>query len=234
MESIIALSEDDKHALVDLPMQVLDLKADQDVVREGDRPTRCCLILEGFACTFKLTGTGKRQIMSFHIPGDIPDLQSLHLTFLDSSLGTITPCKAGFIQHEHLLDICERHPRIATAFWRATLIDAAIFREWVANIGRREAYARLAHLLCETMTRMKAVGLAEDDSCELPMTQTELGDAMGVSTVHVNRTLQDLRGDNLITLKAGKLRVLDWDALAKAGDFDPNYLHLRDRGSVAA
>ena len=234
MESIIALSDADKRALVNLPMQVMDLKADQDIVREGDRPTRCCVILEGFACTFKHTGLGKRQITSFHIPGDVPDLQSLHLTFLDSSLGTITPCKAGFVQHEHLLDLCERYPRIATAFWRATLIDAAIFREWVANIGQREAYARLAHLLCETVTRMKAVGLVEDDTCELPMTQTELGDAMGVSTVHVNRTMQELRGDNLITLKGGKLRVLDWDGLAEAGDFDPNYLHLRHGKPVAA
>ena len=99
-------------------------------------------------------------------------------------MGTITPCKAGFILHEHLLDICEQHPRVATAFWRTTLIDAAIFREWVANNGQREAYARLAHLLCETVTRMKAVGLVEDESCELPMTQAELGDAMGFSSVH--------------------------------------------------
>jgi CRP-like cAMP-binding protein len=230
LESITVLSDDDKHVLVNLPMQVLDLKADQDIVREGDRPTRCCVILEGFACTFKHTGRGKRQIMNFHIPGDIPDLQSLHLTFLDSSLGTITPCKAGFVQHEHLLHACEQHHRISTAFWRASLVDAAIFREWVMNIGQREAYARLAHLLCETMTRMKAVGLCEDDSCELPMTQTELGDAMGLSTVHINRTLQELRRDKLITLKGGKLRVLDWEGLTKAGDFNPNYLHLRDRG----
>jgi CRP-like cAMP-binding protein len=229
MESIFKLSAAEKHALTSLPMQVSDIKADQDIVREGDRPSRCCVALEGFTCTYKMTRAGKRQIMAFHIPGDIPDLQSLHLTYLDSSVGTLTACKVGFVQHEHLVDAGRRYPALATAFWRATLIDAAIFREWVVNIGSREAYARLAHLLCETVTRMKALGLVEDDSCDLPITQVELGDAMGMSTVHVNRTVQAFRRDKLITLDRGKLRILDWDALAEAGEFDPKYLHLRDR-----
>src|SRR5215207_8227501 len=108
--------------------QAVSLRADQDIVREGDRPTRSCLVLEGFTCIYKLTGEGKRQIMGFQIPGDIPDLQSLHLTVLDTTLGTITPCKVGFIQHEVLRELCERNPRIASAFWRETLIDASIFR----------------------------------------------------------------------------------------------------------
>jgi CRP-like cAMP-binding protein len=207
-------------------MQVMDLRADQDIVREGDRPTRSCALLEGFACTYKITEEGRRQITAFHISGDIPDLQSLHLKVLDTSLGTITPCKVGFIQHESLRDLCERHPRIASALWPQTLIDAAIFREWTTNVGRREAYSRRAHILCEMVVRMRAVGLAQDYTCDLPITQSEFADAAGLSTVHVNRTLQELRGEELIILKGTTLQVLDWDGLTRAGDFDPTYLHL--------
>ena len=226
LESVATLSHDEKCALADLPMQVVEVKTDQEIVREGDRPTRSCLILEGFACTFKHTGDGKRQIMAFHIPGDIPDLQSLHLTVLDSSLGTITPCKVAYIKHEALRDLCARQPGIGSALWRTSLIDASIFREWVTNVGRREAYGRMAHLLCETLVRLTAVGLAEDHACELPITQSELADATGMTTVHVNRTLQDLRADGLISLNAGRLKALDWEGLKRVGDFDPTYLHL--------
>ena len=226
LESIFTLTDEERDALVSLPMQVADLKADQDVVREGDRPSRSFVLLEGFACTYKVTGEGKRQIMAFHISGDLPDLQSLHLKVLDNSVGTITPCKVGFIRHETLHDLCGRYPRITSALWRQTLIDAAVFREWMASIGQREAYSRIAHLLCEMMVRMRSVGLAQDHTCELPITQAELGDALGLSTVHINRVLQELRGDGLIRLAGGTLTVLDWDGLKKAGDFDPTYLHL--------
>jgi CRP-like cAMP-binding protein len=187
------------------------------------------VVLEGFTCMFKLTPKGERQIMAFHIPGDVPDLQSLHLKTLDNSVGTITRCKVGFIQHETLRELCRRHTRIGEALWRETLIDASIFREWMLNIGRREAYSRLAHLLCEMVTRMRAVGLVDDQTCELPITQGELADATGISTVHVNRTLQELRGAGLITLRAGALTVNDWDGLKRAGEFDPTYLHLMRR-----
>jgi CRP-like cAMP-binding protein len=233
LESIFRLSDDERTALANLPMQVTDLRADQDVVREGDRPSRCCLLLEGFTCTYKVTGVGKRQIMAFHIPGDIPDLQSLHLKVLDNTLGTISPCKVGFIQHEVLRGLCERYPRITSAFWRETLVDASIFREWLMNVGRREAINRMAHLFCEMFVRMRAVGLAEDYSCDLPITQSELGDAMGLSTVHVNRTLQELRAANLISLERGRLTVLNWPELKRVGDFDPTYLHL-ERDQAAA
>jgi CRP-like cAMP-binding protein len=233
LESIAELGDAERDALAALPLQVASLRPDQDIVREGDRPSRSCLILEGVSCTYKVTGEGKRQILAFQLAGDVPDLQSVHLQTLDSSLGTITASKVGFIQHETLRDVCERFPRIAAALWRATLIDAAIFREWMTNIGRRQAYARMAHLLCEMVVRMRAVGLAQDHSCDLPMTQNELGDATGISTVHVNRTLQELRGDGLISLKGTLLTVQDWDGLKQAGDFDPTYLHLRNPALAA-
>ena len=141
-------------------MTVRDLRADQDIVRDQDRPSQCCLILTGFACRYKMTPAGKRQIFSFHIPGDIPDMQSIHLRVMDHSLGTLTASKVAFIPHEHVRALNRRCPRIADVFWRDTLIDAAVFREWMAGLGRREAFARIAHLLCELFLRFKAVGLA--------------------------------------------------------------------------
>jgi CRP-like cAMP-binding protein len=226
LESIFSLTGEERQALLDLPMQVSVIKEDQDIVREGDRPTRSFTILSGLTCTYKMTGEGKRQIVAFGIPGDVPDAQSLHLKVLDISVATLTPCSVGFITHEALWQLCMRHPRLAAAFWRETLVEGAIFREWVLNVGRREAYARMAHILCELMVRLRAVGLVEGHACTLPITQTEFADALGISTVHVNRVLQDLRADGLIELKGERLNIPDWEKLKQAGDFDPLYLHL--------
>jgi CRP-like cAMP-binding protein len=233
LESIFTLTDDERHALQQLPMQMVAIRADQDIVREGDRPSRSCLLLSGFACTYKMTKDGKRQIVSFNLPGDVPDLQSLHLKVLDNSIGTISPCSVGFITHEALQDICFRFPRIASAFWRETLIDAAIFREWVMNVGRREAYNRMAHVLCELLTRLRAVGLAEDHTCDLPITQGEFADALGVTPVHVNRVFQQLRAERLIEMKGDRLNILDWDRLKEVGEFDPTYLHLESNQAAA-
>jgi CRP-like cAMP-binding protein len=233
LESIFTLTDDERQALENLPMQVVVIKEGQDIVREGDRPSRSCLLLSGFACVYKVTGDGKRQIVGFSIPGDIPDLQSLHLEVLDTSLGTLTPCRVGFITHEVLRNICERYPRIAAAFWRETLIDAAIFREWVMNVGQREAYNRMAHIFCELLVRLRAVGLAEDHACDLPITQAEFADALGVSTVHVNRVFQEMRANGLIETNGTQVTIPDWETLKRAGDFDPTYLHLK-RDQAAA
>jgi CRP-like cAMP-binding protein len=173
-----------------------------------------------------VTPTGKRQILAFHIAGDIPDLQSAQLEVLDTSLGTLTPARVAFIRHDALNEVCKQHYRIARALWRQTLTDAAIFREWVVNVGRREALNALAHVMCEFVIRMRARGLSDGEECELPITQAELGDAMGISTVHVNRTLQELRARGLIRLQGARLKVLDWDGLKELGEFDPTYLHL--------
>ncbi|KAA2237816.1 Crp/Fnr family transcriptional regulator [Salinarimonas soli] len=207
-------------------MRVQETRADQDIVREGDRPSHCCLLLDGFACRYKFTQTGRRQIFAFHTPGDIPDILTLHLKTMDHSLGTITSCTLAFIAHDHLRDLLRRHPRLTDVFWRDTLIDAAIFREWMLGIGRRSAKTRIAHLFCEMVTRLTAVDLVDGNRSPLPITQTELGDALGLSTVHVNRTLQELRGDALLEWEGGVLTVLDWAGLKQVGEFDPSYLHL--------
>jgi CRP-like cAMP-binding protein len=177
-------------------------------------------------CRYKLTHQGKRQIFSFHLPGDIPDLQSLHISVMDHSLMTLTPSRLAFIPHESLFKVMHRCPRVADLLWRDTLIDAAVFREWMIGLGRRLAETRIAHVLCEILVRMRAVGLANGHTCELPITQAELGDALGLSTVHVNRSLQELRGKGLITLRGNILTVVDFEGLKKAGEFDPTYLHL--------
>src|SRR5215210_1772831 len=140
LRSISPLSEDEKHCLLTLPLHVRSVGPDQDIVREGDRPAHCCLVIEGFACRYKFTHEGKRQIFSFHTPGDIPDLQSLHLKTMDHSLGTLTRCKVAFIPHESIANLTRRCPRVGDILWRETLIDAAVFREWMIGIGRRSAY----------------------------------------------------------------------------------------------
>jgi CRP-like cAMP-binding protein len=229
LESIADLTPEERWAILDLPMRVETLRADQDIVRDGDRPSRCCLVLNGFACRYKMTPDGKRQIMSFHIAGDIPDLQSLHLRVMDHSLGTITPSTVGFINHEDVRGLCHRQPRIGDILWRDTLIDAAIFRQWMIGMGRKQAYERIAHLLRELFVKLKAMGLTDGYTFPLPLTQAELGDALGLSTVHVNRVLQELRGDGLIEAKGASVIIRDWGGLKKAGEFDPTYLHQERR-----
>lgn len=227
LESIAPVSDEERQAIAALPITVRDLRADQDILRDQDRPSQCCVILEGFACRYKLLPGGRRQIVSFHIPGDIPDLQSLHLEIMDHNLGTVVASKVAFIPHETVRLFLRAHPRIADVFWRETLIDAAVFREWVVNVGRREAYGRIAHVLCEVYVRLRAVGLVNGQSYLMPVTQAELGDATGMSTVHVNRTLQELRRDGLIsTPRSGQVVIERWDGLQKAGEFDQTYLHL--------
>ena len=228
LDSIAELSDRDRQALAALPLRLKDLRPDEDVVRDGDVPSVCCLLLDGFMHRYKVLPDGKRQILALHTPGDIPDLQSLFLRHLDHNLAALSPCKVGFIAHEDLRAVMRSSPGLAEALWRDTLIDAAIFRAWITGLGRRSAHGHLAHVLCEVFTRLRAVGLTQDHACSLPFTQAELGDALGLSTVHVNRTLQALRGEGLITLERGRLTILDWKGLAETAQFDPAYLHLRN------
>jgi CRP-like cAMP-binding protein len=151
---------------------------------------------------------------------------------MDHSVGTLIPCKLAFIQHDDLHSLMRDHPRLVGLFWRDTLIDAAMFRQWTLNVGRRQALARTAHLLCELLVRLRTVELVEDHVFDLPLTQIELADALGLSNVHVNRVLQDLRGQGLITLHGKILRVLEWEGLKTAGEFDPTYLHLVKREAL--
>jgi CRP-like cAMP-binding protein len=226
MERMSALSDEEKSAIEDACSRVRTFGPDEDIVHHGERPSDCNLILDGFACRYKLLHEGKRQIMSFQIAGDICDLQSFVLGVMDHHIGTLTRCTVALIPHRTLLEITERYPRVARALWTDTLIEASVFSEWLTSLGRRPAYQRIAHLICEVMVRLDAVGLVDNGSFAWPVTQAEIGDALGLSTVHVNRVLQQLRGDGLITFRGNTLLIHDWDALKKAGDFNPDYLHL--------
>lgn len=226
LESIFALSEAEKQAIKDLPITTTDIKAHQDIVKLGDSPSQCCLVIEGFASIYKDTIEGKRQILALHIPGDMPDLQSLHLQVLDISIASISPCKLGFIQHEDLRRICDNYPRLTAAFWRETLVHASIFREWLVNNGQRVGYARIAHLICELMVRLKAVDLVKENTFGMPVSQAELAEATGMTPVHMNRVLQALRAEGLINAERNYVKVHDWEALKDAGEFEPLYLHI--------
>lgn len=226
LASVFRLTDEEREAIRALPLHVAELSAEQDIVRQGDRPSRCCVVLDGFAAIHKFTGEGKRQILALQIRGDVPDLLSLHLQRLDCGVSALTDCRVGFVRHDAVRELCRQQPRIGDALWRMTLIDAAIFREWATNLGQRDAYSRMAHLLCETLVRLQAVGIGDGRTCPFPFSQAALADMTGITAVHVNRTLQQLRRSGLIELENRALTALDWDGLVEAGDFDPAYLHL--------
>jgi CRP-like cAMP-binding protein len=169
---------------------------------------------------------GKRQIMAFYVPGDIPDLLSLHIDVMDHSLATMVPSKVALIPHDALRRLIEQNPGIGSAFWRDTLIDASMFRESIVNLGSRDAYTRIGHLILEVFKRLKAVRLTDGNSFDFPITQGEIGDATGLSTVHVNRSIMALRAHNLIVLEKGRCTIPDLPRLEEAAMFDPTYLHL--------
>lgn len=227
LQSIARLTDAQREVLSKVPFRRALLQPEQHAVSEGERPTHCCLQLSGLMFRHKITSSGGRQILAFHIPGDIPDLQSLHLETMDHSLAAVVATEVALIRHEDIEELVDRSPGIGSMLWRESLIDAAVFRAWIVAMGQLDSSGRLAHLLCEMFTRMAAVGLTEGRSCNLPLTQVELADALGVSAVHVNRTLQDLRRSKLIQFEGGRLTILDWAALVHLADFNPQYLQLR-------
>jgi CRP-like cAMP-binding protein len=231
LEQFTPLSETEKRALQTAPTQVRDVTSRSDLVSEGDCPTDISLLNEGFACRYKLLRDGRRQITALLIPGDICDLRAFLLGRMDHGVATLSRCHVSRIAHQTVFEIIETHPRIGLGLWRDTMLDGAIYRQWLTNIGRRSAYQRIAHLLCEVWWRLQAVGGTCGDSYELPVTQTDIGDAMGLSVVHVNRTLQQLRADGLISLQSNVVVVLNWRRLQEAGEFDPTYLQAQPRST---
>ena len=225
LENFGRLEPADRQLLDSLLQDVRTIGARSDLIREGDAPSDVHLILDGFACRYKLLPNGSRQIMAYLVPGDFCDLHVFILKTMDHSIGTPSPCRVVRMSRPQILGLLER-PAIARALWWAALVDEATLREWLVNLGAREAEQRVSHLLCELLLRLRAVGLSSDHTYELPITQAELGETMGLSTVHVNRVLQKLRSEKLITLKARKLVILDWQALVAQSGFNPNYLHL--------
>jgi CRP-like cAMP-binding protein len=223
-----ALPGEDIELLRSVRITTRHLAPGEDLVRMGQTTHFSALVISGVLARYHLIGGGTRQIMSFHISGDIPDLHSLFIEHMDHNVGAIGPVSVGLMPHEDLERIFKKSFNLTRLLWRETLIDAAIFRQWISNIGGRPALAATAHLFCELITRAKAVGLVGNDNrYRLPLTQQDMGDALGLSIVHVNRTIKKLRQMGLIDWEAGLLTVLDWEGLREAGDFDATYLHTK-------
>ena len=220
-----SLTPADKSALLQLPFTRKLFSKDAYMVREGQRTTDCSLLLRGFAFRQKLLRNGNRQIISIHVPTEFVDLQNGLLGVADHNVQSLDRCEAAIIPREALIGVAESRPNIRMAMWIDTLIDASIFREWVVNVGRRDSRARIAHLLCELVVRLRSIGADDGGRFDFPLTQEQLADCTGLTAVHTNRTLQSLRKEGLIQLSARSLTVLNWEGLAEIGDFDELYLH---------
>lgn len=219
------LTPNDRDALLDLPFTRKRFGKDAYMVREGERTVECSLLLRGFAFRQKLLRNGSRQIISIHIPTEFVDLQNGVLGTADHNVQSLDGSEAAIVPRGPLLDLADKSPGIRLAMWIDTLLDASIFREWVVNVGRRDSRARIAHLLCELVVRLKKIGAGDGKVFDFPLTQEQLADATGLTAVHTNRTLQSLRKDGLIQLTARSLTVLDWERLKEVADFDELYLH---------
>ena len=219
------LTPEETSALEKASSRSQSLEAHSDVIREGDEPADVHLVTRGLACRYKLLGNGRRQIVAYLIPGDFCDFNVFILSRMDHTIATISPTQMVWLTRERMLELLT-YSGIARAMWLATLVDEAVLREWVTNIGQRSAEQRLAHLMCELYLRMKVVGLTDGLAFELPVTQAELGETLGLSTVHVNRSLQSLKAANVLTFKGKKIAIADMNRLKTVCGFRDNYLHL--------
>jgi CRP-like cAMP-binding protein len=220
------LTQVERNAILDLPHLVRDLDAGQYITWDGDRPQNTCLLLSGFAVRHKLAGNGARQILSIHMKGDIVDLQNSLLGVADHNVQMLSTGSVALISAATVRELSIAHPNIGMAMWYETLVEGSIFREWILNVGRRDARTAISHLLCEFAMRMEVADLGRQTSYELPITQEQLADAVALTAVHVNRTLMRLEADGLITRTKKMITIPDWTQLAKTADFDPRYLHL--------
>ncbi|GEP07912.1 Crp/Fnr family transcriptional regulator [Methylobacterium oxalidis] len=232
LDSLASLSDADRAVLETISADTRSVPAHTDLIREGDAPNGVYLILEGMACRYKRRSRGARQIMAYLIPGDFCDLDVAMLKEMDHAIGTLSACEVVQIPLDTIQELLRSHPTITHALRLATLVDEATLREWLVNVGRRSADERIAHLLCELLLRLQAVGCASSDAYAFPLTQVDLADTTGLSSVHVNRSLASLRERGLIEISDQHLRILDLQRLQALAEFKPNYLHLV-RGAAA-
>jgi CRP-like cAMP-binding protein len=221
----VRLGQPEEDAIHALPMTILHVKPNRYLIREGDKVSRCHLLIDGYACRSKISRHGKRQIVSFHMPGDVLDLQHTLLPCADHNLQTVTNTTIGRIAVRDLSALIKEFPLIAQAFAMDVLIDASIFREWVLNVGTRDAKSRVAHMLCEFIARRQILGSDSAEQTELPFSQEQIGDATGLTAVHVNRTLRKISDEGAFTHTGRQYTIKDWPKLQNIAGFDPAYLH---------
>lgn len=216
-------------AIRDAVSEYRDYRADLTFIEPHQELQHSTLLLDGLMCRYKDLRDGQRQVTELHVAGDFADLHSFTLKRLDHSVMTLTPCRVAIVPHENLRRITEQYPHLTRLYWFATNLDAAIHREWAVSLGRRSALSRVAHLFCELEVRLGLVGLTEGDGYALSLTQMDLAECLGLTSVHVNRTLKELRGQGLMEFRSGRVVIQDLEGLRRAAEFDPAYLYLQRR-----
>lgn len=220
------LTDGDRGAILALPCKTRSLEAQSYLVREGDRPQHCAVILSGFAFRHKLTGDGARQILALLIPGEAVDLQHLYLPEADHNVQMLTRGEVAEVPMPAFEELARAYPNLGRAILTYSLVEASTFREWALNVGRRDGRSRIAHLLCEFAIRLTAQGLKPDGPFELPMTQEQLADATGLTPVHVNRVLKALQSEGLIQRNRRVVSFPEWQRMREVADFNTRYLHI--------
>lgn len=226
LSRLSAWSETDKLGVAALPFRTTTAPPGEHLVREGDYVTECCVLLRGYAFRYKTANNGNRQIVSFHLAGDVLDVQHLLLPRADHGIETLTEAAVAWVPTIALKTLGEERPSVGEAIWRDALIDASIFREWVLNVGQRDAKSRIAHMLCEFAVRREAAGLGTPERFELPMSQQHIADATGLTAIHVNRMLMALANDGVLERNRRDVTIADWERMRQIGDFDASYLHM--------
>lgn len=221
-----ALGEQERRAILGLPGQPVQVQCNRDFVRLGERVDHASLIVDGLVGRFGQNREGARQITAVHINGDMADLHSVVAPDAASALQALSVSTILKVPHSALRDLAKRYPAIAEAFWRETVVDAAVLAEWVVNVGRRDARARAAHLICEMACRYEAIGERVGFRFGFPATQMHLADMLALTPVHVNRTLMSLRRQELAHIQSKSVHILDWNGIVEAGEFDPTYLRI--------
>ena len=222
------LSDEEKRLIRSIVGRTRQVGPNEAIVSEGNRPTESTLILEGYTSRQQILSGGQRQITSVHVPGDFVDLHGFVIKTMDHSVVTLTRCIVAYVTHSALLKISEEQPHLMRLFWLLTMIDAAIHRRWLTAMGRQSALGQTAHLLCELYVRQKEILRTEEYNFTMPLTQAKLADTLGLSAVHTNRVVQDLREAKLIEWQGRKAKILDWNGLTELAEFDPTYLSLQN------
>ena len=221
-----ALTDGERQALRDLPWRLKRYGDSEEIVAEAERPTESCLLVNGMAARSRHLANGNRQLTALHVPGDFVDLHGFFLKVMDHAVIALEPVDVAFVPHRDVQRLAADMPHLGRMLFLTVAIDAAIQRNWIACMGRMEPIRHLAYMVCEVYKRLEVVGRVENGSFEFPLTQAEIADLVGLSIVHVNRTLQDLRATGFATWKGNRIVIRDWDGLAKLADFDPTYLNL--------
>lgn len=223
LQAIEGLSDDERRQIAALPSTLRQVSDGEILLRQGEDASRCVFVVSGFLYQARIVGD-RSQILAFHVPGKMPCLHTLLVSPMDADLVGLGPSIVGYVAHSPLKQLLDGSIHLTRAFWRETLIDAAISRQWIARLGAQAALPKVAHLICELAARLAVVGLVKNGRFQMPMTQRHVADACGLSIVHVNRTIQELRGRRLIAWEGSEIELLQLDELRALADFTPDYL----------